>query len=238
MITSTVCAPLEFWLRGGWALLLALALAAGDWISLARQRQRCLYLFKPATMLAVLLAAGLLIAGGPHDSRLARFFVPGFVLSLLGDLFLMLPGRRFFVPGLAAFLAAHLCYIAGLNPTWPPLASLVLLMGIVPVALLFYRRVAAALREKGRERLLLPTALYAGVLLTMLFSAWATLFRPGWPPPARAAVVTGATLFFLSDAMLAWRRFVRYSLRLHVTVHVTYHLAQIALAASIALAAG
>ncbi len=34
------------------------------------------------------------------------------VASLAGDVFLMLPGGQWFIPGLASFLVAHLFYIA------------------------------------------------------------------------------------------------------------------------------
>ena len=69
----------------------------------------------------------------------------------------------------------------------------------------------------------------------MLFSAWATLFSPAWTGAGRVAVIVGATLFFASDSMLAWNKFVVPSHRMHVAVIVTYHLAQIALAATLAL---
>jgi hypothetical protein len=73
------------------------------------------------------------------------------------------------------------------------------------------------------------------VLGLVLFSAWATLFRPEWTSLRQGLVIVGASLFFCSDAMLAWDRFVMPSFWLHLLVIVTYHLGQMALAASIAL---
>ena len=61
------------------------------------------------------------------------------------------------------------------------------------------------------------------------------MFRSGWTPLRQALVAVGASLFFASDAMLAWDRFAAPSSLLRLLVIVTYHLGQIGLAASIAL---
>jgi uncharacterized membrane protein YhhN len=212
----------------------ALALGVVDWVAVARGRRRVEYVFKPATLVAIIVAA-LLMMSGPHDARLGRFFLLGLAFSLAGDVFLMLPGERFFLPGLVAFLVAHVFYVVGLTPTWPPVASLPVVVVVAALGVTLYRRVAAALRRQDHRSMLVPTAVYAVVLSLMLFSAWATLVRPAWSWPGRAVVIVGATLFFASDAMLAWNKFVAPSHRLHVAVIVTYHLAQIALAAVILL---
>jgi uncharacterized membrane protein YhhN len=214
-------------------LIISLFLAFIDWLAVARRLKRLEYVFKPATLLAVLLAAWLL-RRGPHDVWQARFFLPGLAFSLAGDVFLMLPGERFFLPGLVAFLLGHICYIAGLNPTLPPWPALGPLVVVAAVGFMLYRSIAAGLRRRGEAALLVPVALYSVVLSLMLFSAWATLFRPEWAPLRRELVIVGASLFFASDAMLAWDRFVAPSFWLHLLVIVTYHLGQMALAASIA----
>ncbi|MCD6285147.1 MAG: hypothetical protein J7M39_04450, partial [Anaerolineae bacterium] len=67
--------------------------------------------------------------GGGH---LALWFVVALVFSLAGDIFLMLPDEKWFVPGLLAFLVGHLCYIVGFNPTWPPVGA-VALVAVVAV---------------------------------------------------------------------------------------------------------
>jgi len=216
-------------------LVTPLVLAGIDWLAVARRQKHLEYVFKPATLVAVLIGAWLLTQG-PHDAWEARFFLPGLAFSLAGDVFLMLPGGRFFLPGLAAFLLAHLCYIAGLNPTPPPWPALVLLVVAAAIGLALFRSVAASLRRQGQTGLLVPVAIYSLVLSLTLFSAWATLFRPEWTPLRRGLVIVGASLFFGSDAMLAWDRFVTPSPSARLRVIVTYHLGQVALAASIALA--
>lgn len=222
--------------NSGLAFGAALVLAVLDWIAVARNWKRAEYVFKPATLVAVIIAAWL-ITRGPHDTRMAWFFLPGLAFSLAGDVFLMLPGDRFFVSGLVSFLLAHVCYILGLNPVPPPLPALIPLAVIAVIGWLLLRRIAAGLRQLGKTALLAPVAVYSVVLSLMLFSAWATLFRPAppWTSLRRALVIGGASLFFASDSMLAWDRFVKELPLGHLKVMVTYHLAQFALAASIAL---
>jgi uncharacterized membrane protein YhhN len=217
-------------------LVVALIVAVIDWLAVARNQRRLEYIFKPATLAVVLLGAWLLTRG-PHDTWQAYFFLPGLALSLVGDVFLMLPGERFFLPGLVAFLLAHICYVVGLNPTLPPWPAFALLVVVAAIGLALYRGIAAGLRHRGKAELLAPVALYSVVLSLMLFSAWAVLFRPEWTGLRRGLAIVGATLFFVSDAMLAWDRFVEPSPSARLRVMITYHLGQVALAASIALVA-
>ncbi len=217
-----------------WSFAIALVLALIDWVAVAWHWKRLEYIFKPATLVAVLIAAWMLTYE-PHDAWQARFFLPGLVFSLAGDVFLMLPGKRFFLHGLVSFLLGHLCYIVGLSPTLPPWLALIPLIVVVTVGVVLYQAIVTGLRRQGQTELLVPVALYSLVLSLMLFSAWATLFRPGWTPLRRGLVIVGASLFFGSDTMLAWDRFVVSSSWLRMLVIVTYHLGQVALAASIAL---
>jgi uncharacterized membrane protein YhhN len=220
--------------NSGLAFAAAIFVAVLDWLAVHHELRRAEYVFKPATLVLVVVAAWL-VTRGPHDAWIARFFLPGFVFSLAGDVFLMLPGERFFVPGLASFLLAHVCYLIGLNPTLPPLPALIPLVVIVVLGVLLFRGIASGLRQHEKTALLVPVAVYSCVLSLMLFSAWATLFRPEWTPLRRAFVIVGASLFFASDSMLAWDKFVQLLPGGHTKVMITYHLAQFSLAASIAL---
>ncbi len=81
------------------------AAAGGSWLWLH-------YVCKPLTTVLVLCTA---VWGEGVVPRYQRWVVAGLLLSLTGDVFLMLPGD-FFVPGLVAFLLAHVCYIAAFIP--------------------------------------------------------------------------------------------------------------------------
>jgi hypothetical protein len=72
---------------------------------------------------------------------------------------------------------------------------------IAALGLLLVRGIASGLRRSGQIALLGPVAIYSVVLSLMLFSAWATLFRPEWTFLRRAFVIAGGSLFFVSDSI-------------------------------------
>ena len=82
--------------------LIAIVTASGrpDW-SLAH------YIAKPFATVAILLIAA--TASTPVSARYRQLIIAGLASSLVGDVLLMLPNDHF-VPGLIAFLVAHLCY--------------------------------------------------------------------------------------------------------------------------------
>ena len=94
-------------------LLLALALAAAffDWLAVNQEHKALEYLCKPLT-LALLIACALAL--DPADEAVRAWFVAALVLSLAGDVFLMLP-RDLFVFGLGSFLLGHVAYIVGMH---------------------------------------------------------------------------------------------------------------------------
>src|SRR6476619_6843898 len=101
---------------GAWVAMAAAGiLAAGDWVAVVRERKTLEYACKPLTMVAFIAAA---IALEPVDSSQRAWFVAALVLSMLGDVFLMLPDRDLgpadtFTLGLASFLLGHVAYVAG-----------------------------------------------------------------------------------------------------------------------------
>ena len=90
-----------------------------DWVGVVRGDQRLRWVGKPGVMVALIVAA-LLAQGAP--SAVKAWFVVALVLSLVGDVALLLPDQ-WFLAGLVAFLLAHLAYVAGmvqldLHPPW------------------------------------------------------------------------------------------------------------------------
>ncbi|HLE81876.1 MAG TPA: lysoplasmalogenase [Dehalococcoidia bacterium] len=209
---------------------IAFTIAALDWLAVWKRWKRLRYFAKPGVMLALL--TWLLSAGGLQGQLL--WFALGLVFSLAGDVFLMLPEDRFLY-GLVAFLFADLSYIAGFNTSLPPfnLASLALAVLIAITGAQIYRRLAPALDRRGLERLKGPVLTYVVIHGTMLFSALLTLVRPDdeWLPSAALLASAGALLFFSSDVLLAWNRFVGELSLGDLKVMVTYHLGQVAITA-------
>lgn len=205
-----------------------LLLAAADWLALWQGWQRVNYLTKPAAMLALLIGFG----WQGHFAGSLLWVGLGFGFSLLGDIFLLL-SHGWFIYGLAAFLLAHVSTIIGFLFPCPKLDAICWLPALA--VLVGWRvisgRLKLAMRPPGRQaRLQRPVELYGAVLGLMLFSTLATLFRRNWDVPAAALAAAGGLLFFCSDSLLAFDRFVRPFPRARFWVRVTYHLGQLGLA--------
>ena len=213
----------------------AIFLAVLDWIAVAREWKKLEYFAKPATMLALLT---FVIQNGGLSGGMI-WFTLGLIFSLAGDVFLMLPKEQF-IAGLVSFLLAHVAYIVGLAPKLPrDLPSLLiatsLAIFIALAASQIYRRIAAGLQTSGKTSLRSPVLLYTIVISLMLFSAMLTLLGDRWSSIDALTVCAGAALFFLSDAILAWNKFVspiRYGRLMNMA---SYHLGQLLIALGAAL---
>ncbi len=210
-----------------WLFWLTLAFAFTDWLAAWRGWRRIRWATKPGTV--VLLIAWFTQIGGWRGPLV--WFGLGLVFSLAGDVLLHL-SIGFFLGGMLAFFLAHAAYIIGFAQEpfaldWKILIPLV----VIPIIYLLYtRRIRAGLVEHGQSNMLAPAMGYAGIISLMLFFAATTLFRPAWKPPAAALVILGAGLFYISDAVLAYDRFVCPLKAGDLVVMVTYHLGQIFIA--------
>lgn len=214
-------------------LILLCVVAALDWLAVARNRKKLEYIAKPAVMLILI---GLLALVGGFGARALVCFSLGVFFSLAGDVFLMLSYARFsdrwFTPGLVAFLMAHVAYIIGLNSPLlnvSPIWSLGLAVILALSAARILQRIIAGVRQKGLLRLVRPVSLYGMVITVMLLSALLTLSSTAWKTSAAALVAAGAILFYFSDILLAWNKFVRPIKNGRLANMILYHLGQAAL---------
>lgn len=201
---------------------IAAVLAVADWVAVGLGRKAVEYVCKPATMVPLIAAA---VALDPASRWGQRWFVAALVCSLAGDVYLMLPDQqRWFVPGLASFLAGHLAYIAGLAAAG--LNAVALAVGVVAVAVLIVlaapRIVAGA---RGRDpRLAVPVLGYIVVISVMVaFAVGSTV----------GLAIAGAFLFYVSDFAIGWSRFVADFRWSRLAIIVTYHSAQLLLVLSL-----
>lgn len=194
----------------------ALVVAVGDWVAVWRRARGWEYLLKPGSLL---LLVGVALTLVPEDETRRAWFVLALVLSLAGDVFLMLP-RNLFVAGLASFLLGHVAYIAGfgVGEAWPWIA------GVALVAVAVGTPILRALLARGEKELVGPVVAYMTVISVMVACAIGT---------GDAVAIAGAGLFMLSDSLIAWNRFVRPLAWAPVTIMVTYHLAQAGLVLSL-----
>jgi uncharacterized membrane protein YhhN len=203
-------------------LLLAVAVTAAviDWVAVRHGNRPLEYVCKPATLGLLTLAA---LALDPRDQTMRTWFVVALLASLAGDVLLMLP-VDLFVPGLIAFLIAHVAYAGGFVAGGLHVASTFL--GLVLAALgavTVGRRLLASVAERD-PAMSVPVTAYMAVISAMLICAVGSGL---W----RAAV--GAALFYVSDALIGWNRFVRPAPGGDTAVMVTYHLGQILLVLSL-----
>src|SRR5215475_5571703 len=96
-------------------LISALILAGLEIFALQKNLRRLEVVAKPAVMIALFL--WLWTSVGLQGALL--WFGLGVLFSLVGDMLLMMSLDRFFLPGLIAFLFAHVAYIIGLNMPVP-----------------------------------------------------------------------------------------------------------------------
>ena len=199
---------------------LFLVLAVGDWIFVERGDKQREYFFKPATMVVLIVLAATL---DPISDGRRAWFVVALVLSLAGDVFLMLP-RDLFVAGLASFLLAHVAYIVGLRIDDGPWTGVLVWVAVMAaVASVIARPIVANLRRDHPD-LVAPVVVYMGAISLMVASALATGI---WLAAA------GALVFYASDYLIARTRFVEPQRWGPVAIMVLYHLGQAGLVLSL-----
>lgn len=212
----------------GGLLEIAFLLAILDWIVVLFDLRRVEYFTKPSVILVLLVW---LILAGNQVPQL-WWFSAALVFSLAGDIF-QLFSNKFMLASLFSFLLAHLAYVFGFTPSIPPIsiATLALFLLIVFTVTKIYRIISAGLRSQGKMNLEKPVLIYTVAIGLMVFSALTTMIRPekewGVFPAILASI--GALLFFTSDIMLAWNKFVQPFRSSRILVIVTYHLAQFAI---------
>jgi uncharacterized membrane protein YhhN len=195
--------------------------AALDWYAVAAQRKPLEYVCKPLTLA---LLTGVALALDPAYASRRTAFVVALVLSLLGDVFLMLP-RDMFALGLASFLLGHVAYIVGLRLGPSNAVALgAAAAGVVAAAQGLGLPVVRGLLARGHRELVGPVIAYMAVLAAMFACALGTL---------NPLAALGAGLFFSSDTILAWNRFVRPLAWGPLAVIVSYHLGQALLVLSL-----
>jgi uncharacterized membrane protein YhhN len=204
----------------GVLLAITLASAAIDWVAVHHGHRPVEYVFKPLTLVVLTATA---LALDPADPTVRAWFVAGLVLSLAGDVLLMLPGDHF-VPGLGAFLLAHVAYVVGLAAAGlDPLGVLAGLLVVGAAFGLVGTRLVGALRAT-RSELAGPVTAYMAVISAMVVCAFGT---------GGGVAIAGAVLFYASDALIGWGRFVRPVDWGRLAVMVTYHLGQVLLVLSL-----
>jgi uncharacterized membrane protein YhhN len=191
----------------------AFMFAVGDWYAVAAKHKPVEYVCKPLAALAFLACV---LALDPTHTDMRAWFAVAIVFCAVGDTFLMIP-RNAFVPGLAAFLVAQVCFTVGFALTRPDATDLAIgIVVVLAVSVPLAVRTARALRHAGRHGLVLPVLVYVGAISAMVATSIGSGIVIG---------IVGAALFFASDALIAEQRFVTPRSWGPIAIIVTYHLA-------------
>jgi alkylglycerol monooxygenase len=191
----------------------------------------------PASVLAKLVPMGLLIArlaralrAKKVDPAMGGWVLAGFVASTAGDVVIAYR----FVGGIAAFLVAHLCYLAAMGRPRGPmprhaLAALPVLVigGGIAWVLVGGRRVP--------DPLLVPVIFYMTVISAMLARATGRALVDVRTPASRL-LLAGAATFYASDMLIALSRWVVAIPHPRIAILATYYAAQRLLLAGVEVA--
>jgi len=189
------------------------------------------FAFKPLTTALII---GHAWTRGRQQPAVRRWILCGLVLSLVGDVALMWP-RQGFLPGLIAFLLAHLAYIVAftrehrLFARATPVAIYALVAGAVLV--LLWPSVPAGLRVPVACYVLALTAMSAQAAVVGLAAHDGDCSRD-------RLLVLGGALFMTSDALLATNRFALPLPAANLWILATYWAAQWCIASWLSAAAG
>lgn len=194
------------------AVCAALAVVSAPW---ALGQPWLNFVFKPLATLAVIAYA----QGRGHDTpTVRRWVLAGLVLSLAGDVALLWPARGF-VPGLVAFLLAHLAYLVAFTRTVRLAARVAPFVVYAAVA----GGILALLWPHLPSSLRAPVLAYVVALATMAAQT-AVLWRAG--VPRGGVLALGGALFVASDALLATNRFATALPLSSLWILATYWAAQ------------
>jgi len=183
------------------------------------------HIFKPLTMVVAILFIAIhayyMRARGQFDLYFYAFLALALIASLLGDVFLMLPGN-YFIPGLASFLVAHLFYIALFKrgQSWFPSRRALL------IVLAFGAAMYAVLWSNLPDPVL-KAAVAFYVIAISLMTAQAIGRAVVLGDSGSRWVAMGACVFMLSDSLIAMNKFLQPLALAPLWILLTYYAAQI-----------
>jgi uncharacterized membrane protein YhhN len=169
-------------------------------------------------VIPVAVLSGLVFRSGPQTERRIAAF--GLAAAAVADAVIDFS----FVPGLAAFLIAHLFYIAA----FILVSSALRLWRLVPIAI--WAALALPLLVNRAGSFGLPVLIYGVVIFIMIWRAAATVSTFGWN--GGTIGLAGAVCFGISDTLLGYSRFVAVLPASNLLIMGSYWTAQTLIATS------
>lgn len=181
-----------------------------------------LWLFKPFTMVAIVLIAAFF---GEASGTYKFLIVAALLFSLVGDV-ILIEEERLFVYGLGFFLVAHLIFISAFwivaDGEFYPVSLLVYLLGLGGYFVI---------RTGLPKHFTIPVIFYNLAISTMLCTA--LNFWIAERSENAIYALAGSVFFVVSDSILAVNKFHTRFKTAHIYILATYFLAQWLIAISI-----
>lgn len=143
-----------------------------------------------------------IVADAPKEY--AMWIIAALIMGMIGDLFLVFPNiLKSFILGLSAFLIGQIIYgVVFLKFNGFMIYDVLVYVAIVGVSLFAYSK---SNLELGRMKK--PVLAYLLIIAFMFTMAISSLYKGGFNTNTTILVVAGATLFLISDIVLAFVRF-------------------------------
>ena len=183
-----------------------------------RENNLLQYIFKPLTILAIILLAVLNVSSPPTFYQ--KLIITGLIFSTVGDVFLIDSKR--FIQGLISFLLAHICFIIAFFST-PNLPGLIFY--------LIYIGILLSILWKHLGNLKIPVIVYSLALALMSWFALSRYFELNDLKSLFAFL--GSISFVASDSLLAFNKFKSPFPFAEILILSTYFIAQWLIALSV-----
>jgi uncharacterized membrane protein YhhN len=168
-----------------------------------RENRRQVYFWKPLSTVLVIVVALLSLLQPDARPAFTLWITAGLILSLGGDVALMLRTDRWFRIGLVLFLLAHVVYAIvltvfnGFHPQ--DLVTGAILLLVAAIVFVYLRPGLGSMQG--------PVLAYILIICFMVNRAISTFFGEAFNTTQAWQLTIGASLFWLSDLALAVNRF-------------------------------
>ena len=159
-------------------------------------------------------------------SSLKKWIVLALTFSWLGDVFLLFEGSDdlYFLAGLVAFLVAHVWYLILFKRITKLHGVQVKFLPII-IGIIYYFGFMYVLKPSTLGSFEWPVRIYGAVLLLMFMAALHMAYIS--KPACALLVIAGASLFVISDSLLAMNKFYKQFEYAGIAVMLTYGTAQL-----------
>lgn len=175
---------------------------------------------KPLPIFMLILLVGGSYLNNPNTYSLTILI--GLIFCLGGDILLLFPD--YFKAGLFSFLIGHFWYIGAFTTEVLVYSSPTILVIVLTAVFM----ITQLWNSSGKLRV--PILIYIIVISAMVFTAWSHFYSVLTPLSQVAAL--GATLFMISDSILAWNRFKTPFKSAEGIILLTYYTGQYLIAHS------